>query len=172
MSNVIYVFLDIDGVLNNLNYLKECYSRHGKSMSFYHMPFDPKSLLQLMYLVQELQDNSNEVKVVLSSTWRLGDIDKEVVNSRLAEYGLRIDDVTPWLSSDRGLEIKEYLKNKEYKDIIILDDDSFDIINYYPDRLINTKYESGFTEKDRYKALDILLGTDRKKWKPKFYNPN
>lgn len=71
MSNVIYIFLDVDGVLNNLNYIKECYSRHGKSMSFYHVPFDPKCLLQLMYLVQELQFNGKDVKIILSSTWRL-----------------------------------------------------------------------------------------------------
>lgn len=96
----------------------------------------------------------------------------EVLNSRLAEYGLRTTDKTPWLSTDRGLEIKEYLKDKTYKDFIILDDDSEDIVKYYPNRLINTEYDNGFTKEDRYKALDILLGTNRGEWKPKIYNPN
>lgn len=172
MNNIVYLFLDIDGVLNNLTYLKQCYAKHGKSMSMCFTPFDPKCLNELMLLVQELESNGLIVDIILSSTWRISEEDVWIVRARLAEYGLQLGGRTPILGEDRGLEIQTYLKDKEYKDIIILDDDSFDIIKYYPHQLTETKFESGLTEVERNKVLDRILGKDRKPWVPKTYNPN
>lgn len=169
-SKIIFIFLDIDGVLNNENYIIKCYKKHGKPMHMNYVPFDPKCLNELMLLVQEIEANNYKVKIILSSTWRLHKVDYEIVNARLAEYGLHLTDKTPYISNDRGTEIQEFLKNKTYTDILILDDDKFDIINKFPTKLINTKFQTGFTKKHRLQCLDLILGKDRKQWEPKIYN--
>lgn len=113
-----YIFLDIDGVLNNMNYWNECFKRHHIKgiMSMHCFPFDPKCLNNLMKLNQELKKQNYNVKIVLSSTWRLNQIDTEIVNSRLAEYGMIIFAKTISLSSgNRGLEIKNFLDNEKYE---------------------------------------------------------
>ena len=77
-----YIFLDIDGVLNNEIYFEECFNRHKVKgiMSMNRFPFDPKCLNNLMKLNQELQKQNYNVKIVLSSTWRLNQIDIGIVN--------------------------------------------------------------------------------------------
>ena len=152
MTKTFYIFLDVDGVLNNETYTISCYERHHKSMHMNHVPFDPKCLNNLMILVQSLEKLGFEVKIILSSTWRLSNIDYEIVNARIAEYGLKLDGKTPHFG-DRGAEIKEYLKDKEYVDLLILDDDSFDIIDYFYFNLINTNFKVGFNSEALERAL-------------------
>ena len=142
MSDVVYIFLDVDGVLNNENYLVRCYNRNGhRPMSLYYTPFDPKCLNNLMKLCQYLESNHLAPLLILSSTWRLDRDSLIVLNARLAEYGLRIFDCTEFLEAKRGKEIKEYLANHiRYKDYIIIDDEMFDIYKYHNlDRLIKRK---------------------------------
>ena len=79
MTKTFYIFLDVDGVLNNETYTVSCYERHHKSMHMNHVPFDPKCLNNLMILVQSLEKLGFEVKIILSSTWRLSNIDYELL---------------------------------------------------------------------------------------------
>ena len=154
----VYIFLDIDGVLNNENYILKCYRKHHKPMSMNHVPFDPRCLNNLMQLVQIIE-NHFEVKLVLSSTWRLSEIDCEIVNARLAEYGMRLSGKTTYMEGNRGLEIKDYLDNNlRYKcyNFIILDDDICDITPYFPNNIVHTNFKTGFTKRCLKQVLKIL----------------
>lgn len=150
-ERIFYIFLDIDGVLNNMNYWDECFDRHHVKgiMSMHCFPFDPKCLSNLMKLNQELQKQNHNVKIVLSSTWRLNQVDIEIVNSRLAEYGMRIFATTISLSSGkRGLEIKNFLEDEKYgkaDNYLILDDEIKDIVEQFEEKhIIHTNFNTGF----------------------------
>lgn len=155
-----YIFLDIDGVLNDENYLLECYEKNGgHPMHMNHVPFDPNALTNLMYLVQDIRKKGNTPKIILSSTWRLHDIDTEIVSARIAEYGLRLEGRTPYIHSNRGEEIKHFLESQDINEnysFVILDDDSFDIKNVYPDRLVLVNRIVGLLQCDIDQAKKIL----------------
>lgn len=156
MNKLIYIFLDIDGVLNSFQYLEYCYKRHHKPMSMNHVPFDPNCLENLMILVQTIEKNNCTVQIILSSTWRLSEIDYEIVNARLAEYGLRLEGKTPRIEQQRGLEIKEFLKDKNYLNYIILDDESFDILQYHSSHLVTTNPVTGLDKDNIQECLNII----------------
>ena len=156
---IYYIFLDIDGVLNDEEYFLQCYRKNGGyPMHMHFAPFDPKTLDCLMYFIQDLRKTGTP-KIILSSTWRLNDTDTEIVKARIAEYGLRIEDRTPYIHSNRGEEIEDFLKkqeiNKDYS-FVILDDDSFDIKNKFPDRLVLVDRYYGLSTRDTDKAKEIL----------------
>lgn len=156
-SLLIYIFLDIDGVLNSENYLEKCYRKHHKPMSMNQVPFDPKCLNNLMILVQTIEKHY-QVKIILSSTWRLHDIDYEIVDARLAEYGLHLSDKTPIINQERGKEIKSYLECSEQKcnNFLILDDEDFDILEYFPHNIVKTNFRTGFNKKCLKQSLKLL----------------
>lgn len=154
---VFYIFLDIDGVLNNENYFWKCFNRHKIKgiMSMNCFPFDPKCLENLMILNQHIQKIGYEVKIILSSTWRLNDIDTAIVNARLAEYGMRIYAKTISSNSgNRGLEIKEFLNNNKHDNFLILDDEIRDIENVFDKiHIICTNFNEGLTYEKMEEAL-------------------
>ncbi len=159
---IYYIFLDIDGVLNDEVYIEKCYDMNGGyPMSMSYVPFDPKALSNLMNLVQKIRLVSDgEPRIVLSSTWRLHETDTEIVKARIAEYGLRLFDKTPYIHSERGLEIKSFLSKQnldenDYK-FVILDDDKFDIETIYADNLVYVNRIYGLSVSDVNKALKIL----------------
>lgn len=153
-----YIFLDIDGVLNDNVYTEKCYEKHHKPMSMNHVPFNPKSLQVLMELCQELENMLYEVKIILSSTWRLGNISVEIIQARLAEYGLTISNKTSYIDAKRGLEIKEFLKDKKDYKFVILDDEVYDICEVYPDNFVKIDAQIGLSVSDKNKALHIING--------------
>ena len=157
MPKIIYIFLDIDGVLNNQRYIEKCYEMHHTPMHMNRVPFDPKCLKNLMILVQTYQSYGYTVKIILSSTWRLSDIDYEIVNARLGEYGLYLSGKTGY-KGHRGKEIEQFLEeHNDFDNFIILDDDKFDIIDTFPDNLINTKFMTGFTKSCLNKAIKLII---------------
>lgn len=160
-----YIFLDIDGVLNNETYFDECFDRHKVKgiMSMNCFPFDPKCLNNLMQLNQELQKQNYNVKIVLSSTWRLNNTDVAIVNSRLAEYGMRIFAETIYLNSgNRGLEIREFLTSEKWckpANYLILDDEISDIAKEFGEKhIINTNFQTGFDNKKLQEAIQKVKG--------------
>jgi hypothetical protein len=162
-EKLFYIFLDIDGVLNNMEYWNECFERHQVKgiMSMNCFPFDPKCLNNLMKLSQELQKQNYVVKIVLSSTWRLNQMDIGIVNSRLAEYGMRIFATTISLSSGkRGLEIKDFLEDEQYgkaDNYLILDDEIKDIAEQFEEKhIIHTNFNTGFNNEKLEEAMKKL----------------
>lgn len=153
MSKHFYIFLDIDGVMNSENYFWECFHRHNVRgiMSLNCYPFDPKCLNNLMILRQKLNNNEYKVHIILSSTWRMNNVDTAIVNSRLAEYGMRITDKTIILDETRTEEIKEYINRHNCTNYLVLDDENCDIPN---DHFIHTNFKTGFDDKKLQEALE------------------
>lgn len=151
-----YIFLDIDGVLNNEIHLIKCWNINGNhAMHMNHVPFDPHALELLMIMCNKIRENGN-LHIILSSTWRLHDEDFAIVNARLAEYGLRCEDKTPVINHKRGIEIKEFLKNKNNYNFAILDDDIFDIKEVFPNNFVTIDRYCGLEWCDCKKVLKIL----------------
>lgn len=159
---IYYIFLDVDGVLNDQIHIEECYEMNGGyPMSMDYVPFDPKALTNLMNLVKKIRlVSSEEPRIVLSSTWRLHEVSTEIVSARIAEYGLRLFDKTPYIHSERGIEIQSFLSKQDIKEddykFVILDDDKFDIETLYADKLVFINRIYGLSVSDVNKALKIL----------------
>ena len=160
-----YIFLDIDGVLNNEKYTKLCYEKFHRKHPFFcnNVPFDPSSLIQLAYLCNYIRSKDDEPYVVLTSSWRLHDVDREVAAARLEEYNIQIKDITTKdIYLERGEQIKQYLDKIDHPvDFVILDDESFDIEEYFPDELVLTDFRIGFTSKEKTKAKEILYKVEK-----------
>lgn len=141
-----YIFLDVDGVLNNTTYTKKCYKKNGHKPFFCdNVPFDPKCLKRLAKIVRK----TNAI-LVLTSTWRLSKTSVAILNSRLAEYGVRVDNFTENYNHIRGLEIKRWLKGSAFncdKDTYIVLDDEIDDIetHIFPNRIIEIDPKLGLT---------------------------
>lgn len=160
-----YIFLDIDGVLNNEYYTKLCYEKFHRKHPFFcnNVPFDPSSLIQLAYLCNYIRSKDDEPYVVLTSSWRLHDADREIAAARLEEYNIQIKDITTKDTYlERGEQIKQYLDKIDHPvDFVILDDESFDIKEYFPDELVLTDSRIGFTSEEKTKAKEILYKVEK-----------
>ena len=63
------------------------------------------------------------------------------------------------ISTDRGLEIYKWLdEHKDVESFVILDDEDFDIKNYFPKQLVKTNFNTGLTAADVEAAYKILMG--------------
>ena len=159
-----YIFLDIDGVMNDFSYWNKCKekNKNPRFMQMENYPFNPESLNNLMKLSQYLLHQQTVTRIVLSSTWRLDDTSTAIVNSRLAEYGMTIYNKTPRLdklpldklNSHRSLEIKAWLNsNKNPTKYLVLDDCTDILNNFENNHCINTDEHFGFNEEKLQEAI-------------------
>lgn len=106
------LFLDVDGVINTSKLIKE-----------FGCDYIDDDLVKIInFIVQK-----TNCKIVLSSTWRIKEKDKKVVDSAFSKYGVKIYDCTPLIESsieiiERKLEIKKWLENKKVEKFAIVDD--------------------------------------------------
>lgn len=164
------IFLDIDGVLNNMNYTIYTFEMLGRDKAYQIMKedldiFDPNSLFYLSKLLEQFKNN---IKIVLSSTWRLNQKGIDKVKEKIFEtlgYEIPFDITGRHKDMVRGFEIEKYLKNNDLlnENYIIIDDDSYDIIGEkYTGKLDFTKHfvwcdnNIGFQKGEYDKALKIL----------------
>ena len=147
---VLYIFLDVDGVLNNI----AAFELSDDKM----LALSEECLFNYQYLVDKLRQKY-EVKVILSSTWRYS----EIGFNKLKEYedkydALKLYDSTPISHDHREKEIKRYCdENKiEYKDILIIDDAL--ITNELKDRSIKTNMFDGLRMSEAYGCLVNMFG--------------
>lgn len=112
------IFLDVDGVLNSNAYVDYTSKNNVKGIL---EEIDPKTIEMLKYAL-----DVTGAQIVVSSSWR--NIRKfEQLKELFLRYGISLGEKTPVLGHERGLEIRQYLK--EHADIdqyLILDDDMFD----------------------------------------------
>ena len=157
-----YIFLDIDGVMNNqqdwLTKDKENYN---------HMFCDEAW--------QMLSDvcKATDAKVVLSSSWRLSlEQDRNCfypkeqnckLSKRLLEYfdryNIKLVGLTTNYYDYRGKQIQAYVKKflKENDNYVVLDDDEFDIANYVPkEQMIRTEFETGLQPEHCKRIIDYF----------------
>ncbi len=110
-----YIFLDVDGVLNNKRHYKKQHKKYGGRFCCENMPFNPRSLKNLRKIV-----DITKGKIVLTSSWRLTENCMTVLKARLIEYGMNIFSVTERLDGNRGNEIDNWLKtNTSHTETII-----------------------------------------------------
>lgn len=158
------IFLDIDGVLNTGRHMEfQWIQNNHKCVLHSDCNFDPICLENFKNLMTE-----TDAKIVISSTWRLfhkepmSEHDKYVWN-RLME---NLDSVgakeryigdTPYLCTERGVEIEYWLKHTEHKidNFVIIDDDS-DMGEYTETKLAKCNFVTGFDDKVLKKTLKIL----------------
>ena len=155
-----YIFLDIDGVLNNKNHYHKMHKKYVGRFACEDMPFNPRSLIYLKLII-ERTGSKNKTKIVLSSSWRMSNNCMIVLKARLAEYGIRLDKnlVTPRINGERGLEIKTWLDNNATIDdsYVIIDDEINDISTYFlKGCIVHTNWTKGLTYFKAKEAIDKI----------------
>lgn len=146
------IFLDIDGVLNSMDWYKRRTRVKSKTWDEYHaQEFDPVALALIKRVI-----NETGAKVVLSSTWRLS---KEGVKF-IKSIGIDILDCTPHLPRptntsveycERGKEIKAWIEKNiedrgEVVDRYVIIDDDTDMLPEQQAQFFNTDNRFGLTE--------------------------
>jgi len=131
------LFLDVDGVVNS--------KRTVQRTSAGFIGIDP----YLSFLVGKIILNVPDLKVVLSSTWRLWDESTDEVSKRVAPlYGKTPHMPIPGGAEEceRGKEIKAWLdEHTEVVEYAILDDDS-DMLPEQMSHFFKTEWATGITE--------------------------
>lgn len=145
------IFLDCDGVINNAHTYHEQYDGD-------HTP---------LYLINDtLLDRVKKIQqetgadIVLSSSWRL---DEDGIKA-LKKKGLEIIDKTPYVWDKRGYEVDKWLqRHPDYYDYVILDDIVYWFLPCQQFHIIHTAQETGITDEDVTRAIDILNNSGERK---------
>lgn len=152
-------FLDIDGVLNSVNFFEEKSQSkrwdefkekyENKHIAFGLANIDPKAVELLNKLTE-----ATGAKIVVSSSWR-GDSALQTIFT-LAGIKEPIYGETPRLYSRyRGQEIQQWLDKHKCDKYVILDDD-LDFFDSQLPYFVHTDWKVGLTEDDVNKAINIL----------------
>lgn len=121
-----YVFLDIDGVLNNHAWIKNFFynkdSKHNRLLSL-------DNIAVLNKFFKTLKNKGFEVVLVISSSWRHH---MQITISQLKENGLEYEGPFHRTNFEhdgvRGLQIKDFIKqHKIQKNFVVIDDETADI---------------------------------------------
>ena len=159
------IFLDIDGVLNSIDYFAQTKDCKG------YTEIKPEKVK----LLKEIIDRTG-AQIVLSSTWRdLAQRENEpehpmytYLTDTLKEYGMEIVDHTPYIGQDRPKEIKAWLDNQQDMTIrfVSLDDDfpkhKYDEVGI-GDCLVRTSFyekDGGLRKEHVEKTVEILNRED------------
>ena len=167
------IFLDIDGVLNSTNSLYENESLEDVLVLRLKKIVDAtgaklilsSSWRELWTAVKKLMDKLDKYDMYLS-----GMTDNGVELSFIKEKGLKPTkkyleyhgysyekDSYIDVTHDRGAEIYKWLNDHpETNSFVILDDETFDIITYFPNNFIKTNFKTGLTDEDVKKAIELL----------------
>ena len=98
-----------------------------------------------------------DLKIVITSTWRLNHT-KEQLNTIFKQQGINFEiyDFTPHIDqADRGIEIKEWLKNNAVDNFVIIDDKTSDIEPHI-NNVVKCRSWIGLSQ-DEYKEIEIIL---------------
>lgn len=148
------IFLDIDGVLNNGQFLSNVKPSIGLS-KFGH--FAKQVDANALNLLWEIVTKTN-AKIVISSTWRYGKSVEWFVQlfKELTGKDFPIIGKTPEKDDMRGNEIAAWLRDvDDVTNFVILDDDS-DFLDSQMGNLVKTSFETGLNANHVVKCIDIL----------------
>jgi hypothetical protein len=154
MTNII--FLDIDETINCVANSIRC--RQLGLAPYAFEGFSPISIALLKELV-----TLSDAKIVLSSTWRCHyESDEDCVEefkTKLAQLyqwdNFPIIGRTPWLSTNRGAEIQQWLDLHHYTNYVIIDDSS-DMNENQMNNLVRVDYREGFNFKNFIQCLKLF----------------
>lgn len=156
MSRII--FLDIDGVLNNAEWVRTLYEENRKKgqLSYFERhenEIDPTRVKMISDFAIEMN-----ASIVISSSWRklhpLYEINDMLIENGLYE-GVQPIGITPSLNSGyRGEEVQYWLEqNPHVTSYVIFDDDG----DFYPHQpLVKTSWEEGLLPIHIEQARDIF----------------
>lgn len=149
------VFLDIDGVVETIYWEKAEDGSYSYNVHKYgHEELNNK---QAIGWLNELF-NKVPYDIVITSTWRYK-ISKDDFQELFIRSGfnpeIKILDTTPILYQQRGLEIKQWINDHNFKGKFIIIDDDSDMCELLP-FLVRTDCQLGFTIYDYQKALSML----------------
>ena len=157
------LFLDIDGVLNDLDYIHKAYPEkcafsqrnninkcinYKMYLEYVKFNFNPENLKVLKKMCDMI-----DCKIVLTSSFRC----KEVIDA-LIDLGFPVIGMTNYINQNRYLEIMDYLENNDVENFVIFDDES----EYLKDtplesNLVQTSlYDGGLKDFYIEKAISIL----------------
>ena len=156
------LFLDIDGVLNSVQYFKS--KKYNKTKGNYLCDIDTDKLP----LIQEIIEKTH-CKVVLSSSWRyfwnnpkfikaLKQLKNEFKKHKIVIFDItgfeHKEDNSEWFG--RQLQIRNWLQNHTVEKFCILDDDTYDL-QLLKDNLVNPSfYEGGIKNEHVEECIKIL----------------
>lgn len=152
------LFLDIDGVLNS-EQSAIYWNRQGKDnggLSRGNTYYCPIAVSNLQSILEEIPD----LKIVVSSTWRLGETVESMQELLFKSAGIekhRVIGLTPALPGERGDEIQNWLDNSSpsVERFVIVDDNS-DMGKLLP-HLQQTSWRHGLLRKDTVAIINYFL---------------
>lgn len=143
------IFLDFDGVLNSQSsFIYEDNRRKVHKEQGVKGRVSETLSNECAAVFQELLNQFPEVKIVVSSTWRII-FSLEQLRIKLNEYhvdGSRIIDKTGRRhDADRGLEIQDWLDaHPEVTHYIVIDDNDWGIVQAHPpEKFVRTSWDFG-----------------------------
>lgn len=157
-NKVKFIFLDIDGVFNSGTYYIKRHEDKTDNRPYPLSEFDPEAVKQYIRIVKE-----TEAKTVISSSWRHIDGLRSIFKNVGFRGSILDFEVTPYLGTIRGLEIKKYMENyldehpnDEIGSYCIIDDD-IDMLYEQKDNFVKTDaYYGGLTEEKANEVINIL----------------
>jgi len=157
------IFLDIDGVLNSMDYLHAYYAvQESRKEDIKHFDkygdcFDPRCCMHLESIIRQ-----TNAKIVISSVWRFSGL--SVMQQMWRDRGIfgEVIDITPSIvNSVRGAEIEAWLStHKDVESHVILDDDT-DMLGNQNNNFVKVDERYGINYNDSLKAIDILNGVNK-----------
>lgn len=147
------VFLDIDGVLNSMDYLKVT-SRLGirkDKVDKYGDPFDPRCVLNLEMVIKE-----TGALIVISSVWKYQGL--EAMKSMWKDRNLpgEVIGITPNINGPRGAEIEKWLQDEmSVNEYVIIDDDN-DMLPHQVINFVQTDSDFGLSYDNAKRIIKIF----------------
>lgn len=156
------IFLDVDGVLNS----KYTFKDNHEYRKFFIRNMNDSIEDEIIYIMLDIDldkvfmirdvCNLTGAKVVVSSSWRRSRW-YILLEEILTNLGIPIVGVTPFISNNRGDEIRKYLEDNEVDDFVILDDEIFRDFKELENYLIKTSfYEDGLTDEISKEVVRVL----------------
>lgn len=156
------IFLDVDGVLNSQNTFRDNHEYRKFFVLNMNSSVDDEIIhtmldidLDKVFMLRDIC-NLTGAKVVVSSCWRKLMV-YPLFEDKLTSLGIPIVGVTPFISNNRGEEIRKYLEENKVDNFVILDDDIFSDFNELENHLIKTSfYDEGLTEEIARDVVRVL----------------
>jgi hypothetical protein len=142
----LYLFLDMDGVLNNPSWWQFVYALDSAPRD-HRKELDPRSLSLFNHMCREI-DRFWELKLIISSTWRGGTKDLKELQEKFSSYGIThpVSGRTGPHGGCRGGEIMDFLQDHNIEDdYIILDDESDAVYGHDQNKFVWCHPTDGFT---------------------------
>ena len=145
MKESLYLFLDMDGVLNTPSWGMFVYMHDSKPRD-HERELDPRSLGLFNHMCKEI-NRYWDLKIIISSTWRGGIDSLKELQEKFLSYGIAqaVSGCTGPHMDTRGEEIAEFIKEcPKITNYIILDDESDAVIGHDSSKFVWTNPNVGF----------------------------